>query len=323
MGFSIGEGVNRIFTDAMLPTVMSAMKPMLRKEEYGKAIIQGVADVGNVLGGVQLRKSNDSGPDHGFFFWILAAIGGFFAISQLSAVRRRRRYNRCKDILKKIDQDRVRASNNNYVITSCPICLEDFDNGNSAGAGASEAKEQVSTGTEESNAVPLVTAQERSQTMGSSNPSNSAAARNNASTQLTSLPCGHKFHESCILTWFRGNRQANTQCPICRQPIDSSQPVESRTNNGAPSGWEVYDPEYAFRMRRTRHYYPDYLTWTMMNDWSRDRYNSRARMATSAAFARVDPTVIAMAARASGRSGSSFSYGGGSSSRGGGGGGSW
>ena len=34
-------------------------------------------------------------------------------------------------------------------------------------------------------------------------------------TNITTLPCGHSFHYSCIFTW---NAQHNT-CPFCRQPL--------------------------------------------------------------------------------------------------------
>lgn len=330
MGFSIGQGVNRIFTDDMLPAIMEDMKPMLRKEEYGKAVIRGVVNIGNILSGGKPPADGHYGVDSWNVFWIFTVFAGVIGMGRFHAARRRRRYNRCKDILKKIDRDRVRASNNSYTISSCPICLEDFDNTGrdnadarpGEGVMAPGTRSSTSTHTNESGRVPISTGEESSETTGTHR-STFNAANDNAVAEVAVLPCGHKFHESCILTWFRGNRQANTQCPICRQPIDSNQPVESRTNGGAPSGWDVYDPEYAFRMHRTRYYYPDYLTWAMTNDWYRNRHNPGASMAASTAFARVDPTVIAKSARASGRSGSSFSYSGGTSSRGGGGGGGW
>lgn len=334
MGFSIGEGVNRIFTDAMLPAVMSDMRPILRREEYGKAVIRGVTNIGNILGGGKPPIEGQSGAGGWIVFWFFAVFVGVVVMGRVNAARRRRRYDECKDILKKIDRDRARASNNNYIITSCPICLEDFDSTERASANArtnehagegavrADTRGSTSADTNESGRVSFISAEENSSTTGTylSLPN---AANDDTVAEVAALPCGHKFHESCILSWFRGNQRANSQCPICRQPIDSSQRVESRTNNGAPSGWDVYDPEYAFRMHRTRHYYPDYLTWTMINDWNRNRYNAGVSMAASAVFACVDPAVIAKPARISGRGGSSFSYSGGSSSRGGGGGGGW
>lgn len=334
MGFSVGKGVNNLFSDAMLPSVMSDMRPLLQQKEYGLAIVQGITVIGNILSGAEPPLNANTKSNGWPFVGIFAVIGGGMLLGGLGSARNRRRYNRCKDVLRKIDRDRVRASSNNYVITSCPICLEDFDStdGNAraqANGYTDEAATRVSLAnktvdaTKESEKVPLTAAEERLQMDDTDQPGRGVANGSGATEEVSTLPCGHKFHESCILLWLRGNRQANSQCPVCRQPIDSHEQVESRTNNGAPSGWDVYDSEYSFRMRRTRHYYPDFVTWTMLDDWNRGRYNSEVPMATSVAFTQVDPAVVAEAARASGSGGSSFSFGGGSSAGGGGGGGGW
>lgn len=327
VGFSIGKGVNPIFQDSMLPAIVNDMKPMLRDGEYGAAIIKGVTDVGNILSG---EKAPPSARSDWFGIAAMAAIGGTFAaVAAASEYRKRDKYKRCKERLRRIDSDRQRASEQNYVITSCPICLEDFapasrddaeriavpDTSVTAAGGFAEHGRLLAghNGGAQSTIVRVA---------GDGGVAGDAEDREEGNSVRT-LGCGHKFHESCIASWMTGGRRANAHCPICRQPIDGDEAVEPRTNEGLPSGWDVYEPEYSFRMRRMRHYYPDFITWSMIDDWHGYRHSHHRRMETSRQFKRVDPAVVAAAARASGSGGSSFSFGGGSSAGGGGGGGSW
>lgn len=334
MGFSIGRGVNNIFKDNMLEVVMSNMRPMLQDENYGAAIIQGVTDVGNILSGAKVEAEGSN--DYIGLIGMGAVFAGIAAFSGISSARSNRRYRACKQKLRKIDSDRQKASAKKYTITSCPICLEDFPKEDDE---ENEQPENNDEQTREDNLSSIDEEardkEERTKLVRFNEPQSQNETESNTSTpdltadeklvRIVTLPCGHKFHEDCIDKWFQGNGGMNKCCPICRQPIDPSENViRPRTNNGSPSGWDVYNDEYNFRVRRTRHYYPDFITWSMINDWDRHRYDPNNQpMATSPAFVQVDPAVVAAAARASGSGGSSFSFGGGSSAGGGGGGGGW
>lgn len=321
MAFSVGAGVKNIFTDNMVPKVMALMKPKMRDGEFGEAIVVAVTAVGNILStgkapeGYYSEESNWAGF---FFFAIFASV---FGIIKCVDWRKRRRYNGSKKLLEKIDKDRTAANKDSYVITSCPICLEDFPNADNSGATESSGNSKGALLPTTVNNVRTIQAGQRSDrssstaSLGSTLPSDSEKV----------LLCGHKFHENCITSWISGTGSSNQLCPICRQPIveSSTDRIEQRTNNGRPSGWDVYDAEYSFRMRRAHYYYPDYITWNLINAWERDRYRHNQPMTNTAAFVAVDPVVIASQARLSGGGGSNFSFGGGSSAGGGGGGGSW
>lgn len=326
MGFSIGAGAKHIFKQEMLPGVMGVMKPKLRNEEYGQALVVGVTAVGNIVSGAEPPKLE---PTLGFS----EILGGLQMVAFLSLMgcfacagrRKRGRYQRCKQLLEKMDRERQQASRNEYIATSCPICLEDFpavkQNATSTGtaSGSSAVADSVAVNVADGGTEPVRTVRAGLLQTAAGRAGVSTGADSGEDTVRT-LPCGHKFHEKCVVTWFSGTRESNRQCPICRQSIHEG---DNRMNYGSLGGWEVYDPEYSFRMQRTHYYYPDFVTWSMINSWERDRYETNRPMATSSSFAAVDPVVVAAAARASGSGGSSFSFGGGSSAGGGGGGGSW
>lgn len=344
MGFSTGAGVKKIFTDGKVKKVEALMKAKLREEEYGNAIILAVTSVGNIVSGGSIPSD---GSDFNIGGVLIGLIGAGAVATGISRnYRSNARYRRCKKLLSKIDNDREKASNKQYVATSCPICLEDFEdkpsdktptpendsastqeenqllvtNSNDTEASAHEsvsAPREVVTNILERDARSISRVAKEENTMTSS-------AGENAQ-RVNTLPCGHMFHNTCISSWISGSRVTNSQCPVCREPIvDETERtrVAQRTNSGSPSGWDVYDDEYNFRMRRMHYYYNDFITWEMINSWNRDRY-SHTRHTTHNDFVAVDPQVVAEAARASGGGGSSFSFGGGSSAGGGGGGGDW
>lgn len=311
VGLSVGRGVKNILRDDMVPAVINSMKEKLRGKDYGEALEVGVTTIGNILSGGEVPNESSGWGVLGFVFVVVTCCG----IGSCVERRKKRRYARCKQVLRNIDRQRAAANADRYVTTSCPICLEDFSNASGTRISSDSSKEGGDSGTGTKTTVRTVTAgsPETPETTGEEHEPERI------------LPCGHKFHEKCIVEWFSGAQRSNSLCPICRQPVSQEREVtiENRTNFGSPSGWDVYDPEYRFRMERAQFYYPDYITWNMINSWDHDRYRSDHSLATSNVFVAVDPVVVAEAARASGTSGSSFSFGGGSSAGGGGGGGGW
>lgn len=332
LGFSVGAGVRDVFTGQMVQAVISLMGDKMRQKEYGSAIINAVTTVGNILSGKKVPLNNDSFSFLGFLF-----VPIFIAFSCFSFIHRSRsrgRYTRLKNVLTKFDKDRKKANDRQFVVTSCAICLEDFpDAGLKIGESTKEEAERRSTDSNENEGVRTsrngtITSPVRTTTAGFG-PGTSDKRTEQASTassdEARSLPCGHKFHESCILTWVSGPGRSNATCPICRQPIAESEgtTVERQVDSNSAGGWDVYENEYRFRVQRAHHYYPDFITANMMNDWERHRFDDQRPMASNTIFTGVDPAVVASAARSSGAQGASYSFGGGSSGGGGGGGGSW
>lgn len=385
MGISIGKGLTGIFTNSMVPSFVTLLGKQLRTEKYGQAIIYAVTLIGNVLSGntSEIAGAGSSGSSSSgsfpFFLIFFASFMGLSACSKRRLNRSSNRYNQCKQILERLDNDRSSASRHKYVSTSCPICLEDFepedeniDNNNddsnedsvttsaTSNSNTKNSTIRLSEDGEDEN-VGLMTstaASSQRDLTGSTkrkcgsgkgtctNRKNNCKNKNGKTSDENkaddenknnrrTLPCGHSFHEKCVLEWFASPGNPSATCPICREPILSASntvnagnqdtPTEQQSTSArSPEGWNEYDDEYLFRVHRTRYFYPDFVTMSMVNDWERHRHSNNYTMATSSAFTAIDPVVVAAAAaRSSGSGGSSFSFGGGSSMGGGGGGGSW
>lgn len=378
MGISVGAGLKHTLTDNMIPGIVSSLRSKLRGEEYGPALIDAVTLIGNVLSGKKDAVMNQSDPVSGViesFFTLAFFCATFCCIVVCSGVRPLRyqsRYQDCKELLARLDDDRNRANRHEYVCKSCPICLEDFEveaadqtTGNNSNAAEhakttsrsatvslqnkgdvdshNKASHETRTLQEDDNTetIHLMSSSSENNNAGTGASTSSATGTSTTdSKRRQTLPCGHSFHEECILSWFSTPGNSDATCPVCRQPVTaaptpdtadtdrqggtSTSPTDTLNSTAAEGmGWESYDNEYRFRLRRARHYYPDFITWSMIDTWQRDRHNPHRPMASSSSFVAVDPARVAAAARASGSRGSSYSFGGGSSGGGGGGGGSW
>ncbi len=317
MHIATGRGAKQVLTDAHVDRILAYMRPLMREEQYGRALIAAVQRIGLILS----HKTPIDDAEKAW--WLPIAFMAFFAPCILAggccaivkASSRRRTYKQCREALQRIDRDSERARNNSYQSTSCPICLEDYDSSApvttlipSALNGTTAADVQGGTETEE-NARETASLLPQTEDASSTRISDGASAE--PDPRLT-LPCGHSFHTSCITTWAMGHAANRRQCPVCRHPIDGER-TELRSDMGS------FNEERRFRIRRVRDIYPEYVSYSLMNRFENNR---NAVLAQQADFVRLDPVLMDQA-RSAGAEGSSFSFGGGSSSGGGGGGSSW
>ncbi len=281
MYISTGKGTKMVLTDPKVQSVLAHMKPYMREELYGRALLSAVHRIGSILSGKAVPEDESSGGElvffslFGFIFLTCCCLGG------AQSVRQRRKYSKCKAALKRIDDDTVSARNGTYRAKSCPICLEDFE--------TSEEKKSEDE-------VPLI------------------ASNKKDDNPRVALPCGHVFHEKCILEWTEGEGGNRSTCPVCRRPVDGGE-----TSPEPPGNYSGFEEERNFRIMRAHYLYPDFVSYSMAQHYARD---STILMQSHSDFVNLDPVVLAEA-RSAGHGGSTFSFGGSSSAGGGGGGSSW
>jgi TPM domain len=195
MFISRGGALEPYLTDARLDAILRDMRPMLRRREYGEAVLRGVQELFRYVESGEpsvWEKAQD-------YAWIglLAMVLGIAYWSSRRDQERRRQYADMTSRLSELDRAHAEVLQGKYQATSCPICLEAFPMADisessahscgNTGVGGSSCREEERLG---SDGMPLKL-----------------------------LRCGHCFDDTCFLEWVRtGNGQVD-KCPICKAPV--------------------------------------------------------------------------------------------------------
>ena len=291
MYISTGKGVKGVLTpDRIEREIFRGMRGLLRDEEYGKAIKEGVWGIGQVLSGRKGKGGEYGDSGVGVMHLLVGLFVGFIALGWWFERKSAKRFAKCKDLLGKLEKDHANAKDKKeFEAKSCPICLEDFEE------DAVESK---------------------------SPPESSKSTKSTASKMgkkkdekiVCVLHCGHKFHKKCISDWIDARHGI---CPVCRRSIDPEE-SEQRASSNTPAQSDT-EAELNFRLTRLQSYYPEYIRREMLRSWLRSEF--RGSYTSDFCAAHTRPT--SSSTYTSTASSTSFSYGGGSSSGGGGGGSSW
>lgn len=236
---STGAGVKSRLTDSRVLDIIRELKPFLRANQYGQAVVIAVEGIGEM---VAKHPSND--------LWIVvlffSLIGGLMFYGARNQRRQRQEYSVVKVHLNRIQEAQERAKHDVYQATSCPICLEDFTaapeeptaspipeattNGGDPPSvvGGSQIRSRNGSGVSPTASCP---SEERplldTEAAGSSSSNNGSKSEHRVETgqaktgagetpivrEPVALSCGHVFCEPCIDEWMK---QHHT-CPICRK----------------------------------------------------------------------------------------------------------
>jgi uncharacterized membrane protein YgcG len=224
MFISRGSALAPYLTDARLDAILRDMRPMLRRQQYGEAVLRGVQELFRFVESGEpsyWERAQD-------YAWV-ALLLLVFLIAYWSSRRdqeRRRQYGEMTSHLSELDRAQAEVLQGKYQSTSCPICLEAFPM-----ADFSES----STHSCDNNNISSGHGEER---LGSDG------------MPLKLLRCGHCFDDTCFLEWVRtGNGQVD-KCPICKAPVGV---VGGGGGNGEAFGNEGSEssPSSPLRPRRT------------------------------------------------------------------------
>ena len=133
--------------------------------------------------------------------------------------------------------------------------------------------------------------------------------------------------ETCLNSWL----QKSATCPICRQDLDSSnltEPAEepsSSTREQNRQGLlarDILATDLLFRLRTAQTLYPEFISDSMIDDWSQDATRTGTFDMSRLSNQLVRDQMIAVRQERIGSFGNTSSFGGGTGG-GGGAGGSW
>jgi len=96
MYVSTGKGTKRILNDAVVRDILTSLRPLMRKEEYGKAMLVGVQRMGEVLSGKLDPSELNAATGDGWFASLFGLIFfSFCCFGGQKRARRRMAKNRC------------------------------------------------------------------------------------------------------------------------------------------------------------------------------------------------------------------------------------
>lgn len=331
---STGSAIQKVLTDGRLDNVISQMGNLLRRKEYGDAVIRGIDEME-----IYVKQ----GPPSDWPFFLLGGgIASFIVYNIYKDGREKKRYAEVRSQLSKLDRDRALALQGQYECNSCAICLADF----------------APPTLDEGEMSPLKGSDHGSATHDNKAPvnENATSAKTDGATTKKKLPtigsdgrplkllrCGHTFDMTCWEEWIESGHGDPSKCPICKQDVGGSPPptpsaplmMESRGTNrqqnvgnnnnsymmfGQPNN-DMFELERAFRLGRLSARYPRYVQHSDVERWTQRGYSGSMMNDPTSTFVRNDPNHQQGPGSGSRRSGGESSFGGGHSS--GGRGGSW
>jgi uncharacterized membrane protein YgcG len=289
---SRGSALDTYLTNARIQKIVAAMRPSLRKQQYGLAIMEGLRQMDYWI--EQGPAIEDESNNGWFPVLIVVAFVAVFVGVVIYAAREQKRerenYARVQYHLSELDQQQqqqqAQAKQGHYHTTSCPICLDDF---------------------QKTYTHPMI---------------------GSDGLPVRLLRCSHVFDESCWKDWTttRGVSSGLT-CPICRESVsrpslhdDDTERQELLRNRDR---WEDevrqrrYREERNFRLHRLQSRYPRHIRPSLLHAWTSAQYSGL--LAQDPAFVRLDPRLRETSNTTT--SSHSSGFGGGRSS--GGGGGKW
>ena len=321
MYLSVGTSLTQLLLKSRIDSILKDVRPYLREKDYPKALsdalLKGIKE--------QIERGSPSFYEshiqpHLEFMGLILVFFGIYKFQKHITDQQRREYAQVHSQLSQMDRDRAMALMGQYRCTSCPICLESF--------------QQPDNNTNDTD-------------------TNDTIVKGHDGLPIKLLRCGHAFDQSCWEEWIRSGQGDVRKCPICKQDVSLSSPSSSSqtepllvsgehtttttttmsqqsdttatlhrrpnsprtTSSLSRISMRLYEQERQFRLLRLMDRHPRYVSRSQITRWTDSNY-SGSSLVKDSEFVRQNP---AHHSHSSSRPYSSF--GGGQS--GGGSGGRW
>jgi uncharacterized membrane protein YgcG len=278
---SRGNAMEPILTDTRLDRMLDKIRPILREQQYGEAVLSIVEQVHHYLelGPPSSNELRNDMLEKLIPLSFLLLVMGFFTFKNHRDRQEARVYARVQSQLTQLDRDRALALQGTYQCTSCPICLESFE--------------------------PPIDAS-NVHTMGSDK------------LPLKLLRCGHVFDETCWNDWVCRGAGNLDRCPICQQSVGpSNENNYHRIDDGQGDQpgvmvdnhrvYRQFHRERYFRLLQLSTQFPRYIRHDDIQRWTDVNYDGS--LAQDPTFLRHNPTSQS-SIKASNGSSSNYNVGG-------------
>ncbi len=195
---SSGNSISYILPWWRLERVVANMKEQLRTQQYKDAIIGAIADITHLIDEgppTFTEKLSDFSARFGLVLLFSLCTFILAVYSELRERRRRFEYAEISTCLNESEKEKARMLQHSYNSSCCPICLEEFGDGDK-----NSNKDRDSLG------IPL---------------------KGNDGNPLKMLRCGHIFCLSCWRAWVHSGNANPNCCPVCRQDVSRSAAIEA------------------------------------------------------------------------------------------------
>jgi len=239
---STGSAITTVLPWWRLEHIVSSMKPDLRHRDYGHALLTAIHDLSDMLAAGPPTLADRFHDFMARFGVVIAfAVFTFFfgAWGEFRDRRKRWEYAESRSKMSHVEREKARLLQREFKTKTCPICLENFDDGTDIERDASE----FSIEDENEQQEDLADSRDRcgccfnreskvDQSVEKKQGDKGSRLRRVDSygiplmgpdhRNVKMLRCGHIFCESCWKEWVHSGQGNPCICPVCRQDVGKS-----------------------------------------------------------------------------------------------------
>ena len=242
---STGSAITTVLPWWRLEHIVSSMKPDLRHRDYGHALLTAIHDLSDMLAAGPPTLGDRFHDFMARFGVVIAfAIFTFFfgAWGEFRDRRKRWEYAESRSKMSHVEREKARLLQREFKTKSCPICLENFDDGPDIEGDPSSELSLENEYKQDQYAEELdgetgcqccctKKAKMKQNVEGKEEPKKSGMRRVDSygiplmgadHHNVKMLRCGHIFCDSCWKEWVHSGQGNPCICPVCRQDVGKS-----------------------------------------------------------------------------------------------------